>query len=916
MRSRQLFRTLAMAAALAAPGLSYDHAHAQEGTVTGRVTAQAGGAALQGAGISVAGTARGVLTNAEGRYELRLPPGTYTLRAGMLGFATAEQSVRVVADQTVTADFVLETAPVMGEALIVTGSRTVRTNVETPVPVDVISSLEIRLAPQTEVNQILTRVAPSFNANHQTIADGSDHINPASLRGLGPDQVLVLVNGKRRHQSALVHVNGTFGRGTVGVDLNAIPTSSIERIEVLRDGAAAQYGSDAIAGVINIVLKNQTDRIETSFIGGVTGEGDGGQGKATVNYGFPVGERGFFNLSGEFMERGRTDRSEPWSSDIFPGISGATATDAELRRRGLSRADFSMKTGQSAATVGVTFYNTVVPLSTDAEFYSFGGFSQRDGEATGFYRLPNQEARVVPSIHPNGFLPEIHTNIQDFSTTAGVRGSRSGWDVDLSLSHGWNDLQYSIENSNNASLGAASPTIFDAGKLRFGQTTGNLDAVRLIDTGGALSSLSLVLGAEFRIENYQIVAGEPGSWQLGNGGTRPGIDFDTTRTGAPKEPGSQVFPGFQPSNEVNRFRNSIGAYAGFESRLTDRLLVDVGGRIENYSDFGSTVNGKVAARLEVTPSFALRGAASTGFRAPSLHQVWFNNVSIQFLIAPGTGTLEPSRVLTSNNQSPVTKAFGIPDLDEETSLNLSAGFTLRPAGGFSLTTDFYWIDIDNRVVLTSRFADSDPIVRQLLQPFRSQGVGAAQFFANSVDTRTKGLDIVGAYGMALGDGTLTLLASANFTETEVLATNVPAPLAQRFGAGNIERVRGLLFDREERNRLEDALPHVKGTLSARYELDRLRIAVRASHFGKIEYKPTDTRLDETFGAKTIFDIDVGYQLTNTARVSVGADNVFNTFPDRHTKDANLSSGRFPYSRRVTQFGMNGGFYFARVDLTF
>ncbi|HYT82238.1 MAG TPA: TonB-dependent receptor, partial [Gemmatimonadales bacterium] len=625
----------------------------QPGTVSGTVTAAQTGTPLANAAVVLVGTARTAATNVRGEYRLSVPAGAHILRARVIGYASAEQRVTVAAGATVTATFRLAPSALALSEVTVVGSRTARSAVETPVPVDVIATEEIQETGQTEVNQILTALAPSFNASHQTIADGTDHINPASLRGLGPDQVLVLVNGKRRHAPALVHVNGTFGRGTVGVDLNAIPAAAIDRIEVLRDGASAQYGSDAIAGVINIVLKRQTEGIRSTATSGVTGEGDGEQVKTDLNYGLAIGDGGFFNVTAEYLDRGATNRAEPWTGDVFPGVTGTAATDSALAARGLTRRDVSMEIGQSAATVGIAFFNAAFPLAGDAELYAFGGASRRNGLAGAFYRLPNSANQSVLSISPNGFLPMINTGIDDRSLAAGVRGSTNGWDVDFSLAQGRNDFQFIIDHTLNASLGAASPTTFDAGRLGFAQSTGNLDLVRPIAAGG-IKSLSLVLGGEFRVENYSIRAGDAASWQLGNGGDSAGVDFDTTSTGAPKLPGAQGFPGFQPANEVNRSRTSVAGYTGLETQVTDRFLIDVGGRYESYSDFGNTVTGKVATRYEVIPKVALRAAASTGFRAPSLHQVWFNNVSTQFVINPGTGELEPRNVLTSNNQSRVT----------------------------------------------------------------------------------------------------------------------------------------------------------------------------------------------------------------------------------------------------------------------
>ncbi len=911
---------LQMAVAMAV--LAVSPAQAQQGMIRGKVTESESSIPLPDANLNLIGTSQGTVAGQDGTFELSASPGTYMLQASFTGYQSAKQPVEVTAGATVVVDFELvESVPISGGEyeFVVVGSRTVRTALETPAPVDVISGREVRQSGETEINQVLRHLVPSFNASHQTISDGTDHINPASLRGLGPDQVLVLINGKRRHASALVHINGTFGRGTVGVDLNAIPKAAIERIEVLRDGASAQYGSDAIAGVINIVLKDRTEGFQIDNSVGTTGTGDGDQYKTNVNYGFPLGDDGFINVTGSFLDRGRTNRAEPYEGAIF--TSDGSTDEAELARRGLSRDDFTMKVGQSKATMAGAFYNAVYPIANGAQFYSFGGLSHRQGEAAGFYRLPRQEERVVSSIYPNGFLPEIHTEIKDRSFSAGVRGAKGAWDVDFSMSHGGNGLQYNIENSNNASMGDASPISFEAGSLHFGQISGNLDLVRPLDLD-AVEGASLVLGSEFRLENYRIEAGQFESYSLGTGGPLAGVDFDTTSTGGPKAAGSQVFPGFQPSNEVDRFRNSVSAYAGLETQVSKRLLVDAGGRFEQYSDFGQTVTGKVALRYELTDRLALRGAVSNGFRAPSLHQVWFNNVSTQFVRDENTGELVPNQVLTAHNRSPVAKAFGIPLLEEETSVNLSTGFTARLLRNLSFTADYYSIAIDDRIVLTSRFSNSNAAYAALLEPFRDLGVSRAQFFTNAVDTRTQGVDLVASYAIGLGSGLLDLSGAANVAKTEVDGINIPQEFIGAFeksqgrepDAKEREDIAATLFNREERNRVEDALPQTKFSVSGRYSQGRFSALGRATYYGPVEYKPVNMANDEIFGAKTLFDADLSCAVSSGLRLSVGAQNLLNTFPDEHQKDGNRSDGRFVYSRRVTQFGTNGAFYYARLSL--
>jgi iron complex outermembrane recepter protein len=871
------------------------------GTVTGIVEAPDLDAPLAGATITVIGTKTTAVTDDEGRYTLELPPGPFKLRVEFPGFKPEEQPVTVTAGATATLDVKLQTQPLAAsETIIVVGSRTPRTKVETTAPVDIVTAEEIARTGRTETGRALHKLAASYISAPNTIADGTDHIDPASLRGLGPDQVLVLVNGKRRHRSALLHLNGTFGRGTVGTDLNAYPIGAIKRIEILRDGAASQYGSDAIAGVINIVTKDVTDLLDVSATTGITASRDGAQLKTSANYGFKIGKAGFVNITGEYLERAATSRSGAYTGTVYS--EDRAIDDQMLAANGLSREDFAMKIGESAAIAGTGAFNLELPFgSGDAKFYSFGDLGHRRGAAAGFYRFPKQEGQNVGAFFPNGFLPEIHPTIDDRALTVGIR-RKGAWTVDASLTHGRNDFQFNIESSVNASLGTASPTTFDAGTLGFAQTTANLDLLRQVDTK-AVKALSFVLGSELRVENYQIAAGDEASFVAGTEmfGDPP----------QPKVPGAQVFPGFQPSNEVDRGRDSIGLYAGIESELTKQIALDAGGRFETYSDFGRSLIGKVATRVKLAGPLSLRAAASTGFRAPSLHQVWFSNVSTLFL-PDLAGVLQPTQVLTSNNQSPVTRAFGIPALTEEKSINASGGFTIRPSEDLSITADAYFIRLRDRIVLTSQFANSNAIVADILAPF--PGVSQAQFFANAVDTDTRGVDVVVDYSVDAGGGTLGLTASANFTRTQVIRVNLPRELVGRFG--DDPALETFFFGRQAKNRLEDAVPRQKGTAAVRYSKGGVSGLVRASYFGSVEFKPDNPDNDETFGAKVLFDFDINYQVTKNLMFGLGADNALNTFPDRQTKDANISFGRFIYSRNVTQFGQNGGFYYGKLQLTF
>ena len=561
-----------------------------------------------------------------------------------------------------------------------------------------------------------------------------------------------------------------------------------------------------------------------------------------------------------------------------------------------------MKIGESAATVGMGAFNMEMPFDGKVTLYSFGDLSYRRGLAAGFYRFPFQTAQNVPDFYPDGFLPHIATRISDAAVTVGMR-RKGAWDVDASLTHGRNSMTFNVEDSVNASLGTASPTTFDAGELQFQQTVGNLDLLHKLDTK-AVKSLSLVLGSELRVENYRIRAGEEASYSLGPevSGTPP----------QPKAAGAQVFPGFQPANEVDRDRDSISLYAGLESELRKGLTLDVGGRFEQYSDFGRSLIGKAAARVEIAKGVALRAAASTGFRAPSLQQLWFSNISTQFLFGAG-GQLQANQVLTTNNASPVTRAFGIPALDEEKSIHASGGTTIRLLDNFSLTADAYFIRMADRIVLTSNFPRSNPVVAEILAAF--PGVTQVQFFANAIDTDTKGLDVVLDYTFDLRTaGKLNLTGAANFTSTRVTDVKIPASLADRFS--DPTQLRTFYFGRLAENRIEDSVPRQKGSLGLRYTLRKLNAQARASYYGKVQFQPDNSDNDEVFGAKVLLDAEVGYQLTKNFLLGIGGTNLLNTFPDKQQKDANTSFGRFIYTRNVNQFGQNGGFYYLKAELTF
>ena len=885
-------------------------------TLHGIVTGD-GGVPQVGASVSLTGTNLLVFTDEKGEYTLTAPPGTYSVRVEAPGAFPLEKVVNLGAAPAALDFRVAEDK--IGEVINILGSRTPRSRLETSVPVDVVDAEVISESGHTEMNQMLNTIAPSFNATHLAITDGTDHIDPADLRSLGPEHVLVLVNGKRLHQSSLVNV---YNGGTVGVDLNAIPTSSIARIEVLRDGAASQYGSDAIAGVINIVLKDNVDVTDFYTTAGITGSGDGGQFKLGANTGFKLGHRGFVNVTGEFFARGKTNRSQPWPEDIFPGITGKAATDAELANRHLSRDDFAMHVGDAGALVGTGFLNAGYKLDDTFELYADGGYTFRKGYASGFYRFPNQDAKSDLNIYPNGFLPQINPTLNSWTGTGGIRAKQGPIEGSLSLTYGGDSFHFFVNNSLNASLGDASPTNFDAGKLHFHQTSGNLDGVYHIDPS-FMKALAVVAGAEIRRETYGINAGQIESWEQG-----PVTYVDANGVTTPKLPGAQVFPGFRPDDASNNSRLSEAAYLGIESQPIARANLDVGARFEHYSDFGSTVTGKVAGRVAVFKTddneneMAVRGSASTGFRAPGLQQIYYSTIATQFINDPNNaGQLVASNILISPNRSAVTEAFGVPHLKEETSVNFSGGFTARLLGNLSVSADYYHVKIKDRIVLSGLFDKADPIlgseISAVLDPF--PGVGITQFFVNAVDTSTNGVDVVADYSVRLPKGQVKFTAAANFTSTSVDAVHVPQSMLDKFANidGAADQVRALFLSRYGRNRLEDLLPRQKGTLGVHWDYAALSAGIRGNFYGPTEYHAdTGPDLDESFGAKVTADVDVGYRISGLL-LTVGANNVFNTFPDEMKHEENRFNGSFLYSPGSfpagAPYGIDGGFYYVRAE---
>ncbi|MBL7813810.1 MAG: TonB-dependent receptor [Saprospiraceae bacterium] len=915
--------------------------------------------ALVGASVLVKGTTKGALTNENGQFTLEVPKEATVLVVSYVGYESKE-----VAMSESSFDIQLSSGAAL-ENIVVIGSRNAtRTKIETAVPVDVIAISQVAdESGQVDLNQLLNYVAPSFQSSRQTISDGSDHVDPAQLRGLGPDQVLVLVNGKRRHQSALVNVNGTINRGTVGTDLNAIPAQAIERIEILRDGAAAQYGSDAITGVINIVLKKKEGLTARVAYGSyiteypkhyawnllnptqkkeeLTPVVDGGNTAVSLNYGLKIGQHGFFNITADYNLREATNRTGLFTGQVWPLVGGKNMSDSINTAKGLTRDDFSMRVGNSKVGSAGIVYNFSIPLSKRWELYSFGGYNNKKGESGGIFRYPTTISSAstqtlwtkagggrekVFALYPNGFLPLINSDVSDISAIIGARGKIGTWDMDISQNFGQSEFLYKVSNSVNytqavdTTYTGALQTQFNAGGSQFRQLTSNVDFAK---NHPVLEGLNTAFGAEYREDAFSMIAGEEASYK----------NYNTKSNVAS---GAQVFPGFLKSNEGTFKRHSVALYTDNELDITKKWLVSAALRFENYSDFGSTFNYKFSSRYKITDNLTVRGSTSTGFRAPSQQQKYYAKTNTLFTTA---GIIESG---TFTNDSKVAEILGIPKLKQETSLSYTAGFTAR-VKEFELTVDAYQIDIKDRIILTNNFtANGDAALTAQLA---AAGATTANVFTNAIDTRSRGLESVLSYEHKFAKRhTLkfvvagTLIRNHVRDSSEVIEGNTSDKPFIKATETLIRtnQASTSYYNREDESRMEVASPLGKVSMTANYRYKNLSVMLRGVYFGKATLldpnvtstNPADSlknsagwpvnlftgkreSLDQEFSGKWVFDMTVGYQITKQLNFMVGANNLFDTYQDAHTHYGNTSLGRYIYTRRVNQMGVNGRYLFGR-----
>ncbi|WP_426114838.1 TonB-dependent receptor plug domain-containing protein [Massilia sp. PWRC2] len=753
------------------------------------------------------------------------------------------------------------------QSVVVTGTYAKnRRSIDSESPVDIIGARELQGTGSTELATVLGRLLPSLNFPRPSGADASDAVRPAQLRGLSPDQTLVLVNGKRRHTSAVVNVNGTQGRGSAPVDLNAIPLSAIDHIEVLRDGAAAQYGSDAIAGVINIILKRGAEGGSAEVGVGEYQKRDGKQRSLSGSTGFALGQDGWARVAIDLAERDPTNRA-----------------GADLRNPAEPRfGQVNQRYGDPLTRPRSVLLNAQYRVNENIDWYAFVNYAERDTSAAATWRTAYNGASLrSPTIFPQGFLPLENSRSTDQSVVTGLRGEAAGWRWDASLNYGSNEFKLDLDNTINQDLGAASPTHFYAGKLSNVQTVANLDIAREFKLDALHGPLTVAIGAEERQERYVIGAGDANSYYLG---------------------GSQGFSGFRPVNAGSHSRHNESLYLNLEAQLTEKLSGAVAARHERYSDFGNTTSAKASARYAFNDAIAVRATGSSGFRAPSLAQQFYTITTTNFSVINGVNT--PIETGTFAVGSPAAAALGAVPLKAEKARNLSLGLQLQPTRNLTASVDVYRIDIDNRILFSSNLVLSDA----LKQTLAAQGalVGAARYFTNAIDTRTSGIDLLGTYRVDLANKDrldFTLGYNHNKTDVQRIAANPDLLTANKL----------LLVDRQTINRSTVGSPRDKFSLASDYATGAWGGHAVVTRYGSFTVPQNNATLDQVYAPQWVLDLSASYKLSPNWKLTAGLDNATNRYPDQVTSAGNLNNnGINPYSGFAPN-GFNGRYYYAKAN---
>jgi iron complex outermembrane recepter protein len=877
------------------------YGHAQTTIVKGKV--RGNGEGLPFATISMGNKI--VLSDLHGEFSLSLIPGIYSLIITHTGYKKIQQEVRIETRDTQTVDFNMKPVEQMGE-VVVLGSRSFiqRSNLNTPVPVDVFSSNQFTQTGQTSLSQMLNFTAPYINSSRQSVNE------PITLHGLDPDHVLILVNGTRYHNMAFMNdgrVRSILGNGSVANDLNAIPFSAIDKMEILRDGASAQYGSDAIAGVINIILKRETGKTSIQLNLGQRYRNDGENISFGINRGISLNEKGFLNLSANFRHCNPTYRGGEFNGTVYEAIPPTASYTDSIRIRAqddsiVQARNFNRKNVSNAGSSRLSSFGILVnggyAIGNKTELFWTVAVNDRKTFFIGSYVLPKNTSRVNTDLFPDGFKGEPYHDSQDVYGIAGAQGeTKKRWHWEYSSAFGNNTDRNYAENTNNPSqyytLGKNAQTSFYTGTPVYQQLTNNLNFAKEISTNSEWVKLfNFAYGAEVRLENYRIKDGEEAAWK----------NYDTLGN---KLGGSQHGLIFQPGDALNKNRNEWAAYIDVEIGLSNHFLFDLAGRYEYYNDFGGNLAGKFAARYKFSDQFSLRSSVSNGFRAPSLQQIYYNTTTNA--VSYDNGSINTNTNGIFNNKSIIAQAFGIPSLQPEKSVNFSVGFTATLLNHISLTVDAYWVQIRNRIVLSGVFdRKTNNDVDSLLQ-LNNLDIEQVQFFANAINTITHGVDVVLNGNWKIKKANLVAMLAANLTRTNLFGAIK--------SAGNLKEDSlntNTLFSREEIIRLEQGQPESKVILSLNYKTGNVGFLLRNTRFGRTTMPSDNSAPDEHFSAKILTDFSITYTPKAWLTFTVGANDIFDVYPDRIKDYRNTAEGIYLYGQEATPFGIDGGYYFVNM----
>lgn len=932
---KQIFKKQFQLLTFIAIGILFTASTFAQGVLKGTV-ADVQGVGIPGTSVQVVGTNQGTVTGGDGTYSIKLANGNYDVKYSFIGYSPITKSITVNGETTT--NVVLEASSTnLDEVVISVGSRgSQRTVVDSPLPIDIISSAELRTTGQTSFDKSLQYKVPSFNTVNTPVNDATTLLDPYEIRNMGPSRTLILVNGKRKNLSSLLYVQFSPGRGETGVDLSAIPQDAIKRVEILRDGASAQYGSDAIAGVMNVILKDKYEYTSLNLNSGVTSAGDGGTYGVSLNSGANFGKKGFVNYTVDFSQNNSAVRSGkihvPTEIATF-GDGGGGPQDQLIKAYLAQYPTGGNINGTGETTAGKFAINAGIPIGANSELYGNAAMVAKRVASFANFRTPywRQDRGLLHSPTDNGgknwltaatlafpsdgvdlykgyngYVPTFEGDLIDYNATLGAKGETNGWKHDASLTIGGNTQNYTVENTVNRGLGKSSPTRFKPGGYGFSHIVGNIDVNKAVT-----EQFGIGFGMEARSEAYTIVAGDEKSYE---------------------SEGSNSFPGINKLNAGTNKRFNVGAYLDLSYDITKDFLVNGTFRTEKYSDFGNANVWKLSSRYKIAGDKAvIRASASTGFRAPTLHQIYAQSVQAAF----AGGTIQLSGLF--NNRSAQAKQLGIPKLRPETSKNFTLGVALNPTKNFSISLDYFTIGVEDRIVYSSSITTDDKDLEapktDLGKILKGTAIGAknydlksVQFFINGIETRTSGLDYVVNYkGIALGKGTFGINLAGNFMlENKIIGTPAEPPAIKAAGSS--------ILNTQIKSLLTESRPKYKSILGFDYALNKWIINLNNTLFGKTAFQDLDNSPDldndgvadmqnikAEFKPAIVTDLSIAYKFSPKVVLTVNANNLLNVLPKwdlvalntngektiAKQADKDLLRGFLGFSGRYDILGYNG-----------